>query len=190
MTHDTVEQMDEIEIEFDREKFIDVVHYICHHCSPEELGRVKLHKILYFSDMLSYLDTGVPLTGAEYQKQGFGPTARPLKAALDNLERERRIQISVRDFYGYRKYDFVSLVEPATNRLSEDERRLVDKVIDFVCVRTASEISELSHSLPWQCADMGKRIPYFSAFGLLPAEITDEDLAWGEQEARRVLEST
>lgn len=181
--------VEEPDIRFDEEKFGDVVHLICHRCSVEELGRVTLHRALYLCDMLTFLRSGVPLTGAEYRRQSFGPAARWLSDALEALGREQRVRVSIRDVYGYPKYDFVSLIEPATNRLSDDERGLINKVIDFVCARRPSELTELSEETPWLCADMGERIPYFSAFGLVPVEITDEDLAWAEQEARRILES-
>jgi hypothetical protein len=33
-------------ISLDRDKLLDVVHYICARCDRRELGKVKLHKIL------------------------------------------------------------------------------------------------------------------------------------------------
>jgi hypothetical protein len=60
----------------DLQKLKDVVHYICAQCRQDELGNVKLHKILYFADMLHFLGSNRPLTGVEYQKQSFGPVAR------------------------------------------------------------------------------------------------------------------
>lgn len=44
-------------VQFDREKFLDVIHLICDRIDAAELGRVKLHKALYFSDMIG-LRTG------------------------------------------------------------------------------------------------------------------------------------
>src|SRR6266849_9373459 len=61
------------QIQFDRAKLLDVVHYVCAKVPVPELGRVKLHKNLYFADMLHFAATGRPLTGVEYQKQPFGP---------------------------------------------------------------------------------------------------------------------
>lgn len=43
-------------------KLKDVVHYVCAQCNQDELGNVKLHKILYFADMLHYLSLRKPLT--------------------------------------------------------------------------------------------------------------------------------
>jgi uncharacterized phage-associated protein len=175
----------ETDIEFDYEKFRAVVHFICHECRPEELGRVKLHKILYFSDFLRYLEAGAPLTGEDYIKQKFGPTARHLNKALRELQQNGSLRISERPFHGYTKQLFDSLKSPATNLVSEDEAKLLRDVIGFACGRTASEMSELSHSEPWEMAATGERIPYYMAFSFVPAELTDEDFEWARGEARR-----
>jgi uncharacterized phage-associated protein len=162
--------------EFDREKFKVVVHYICSRCEPDELGNVKLHKILYFSDMLHYLSTLKPLTGAEYQKQQFGPTARHLAWALKELEKEEKIKIEKRDYYGYIKSDYISLAEPESNRLTNSEINLLNDVIDFVSKKTAKEISELSHDIAWKSVNMGETIPYYLAHGFIPSYISEEDI--------------
>jgi uncharacterized phage-associated protein len=175
----------ETDIHFDYEKFRRVVHFICHECGSDELGRVKLHKILYFSDFLRYLESGHPLTGEDYLKQAFGPTARHLNKALNDLETSGAVRVEKRLFHGYEKQDFISLTSPTTNLLSKDELELLREVIRFVCDHTASEISELSHSEPWQMAETGERIPYYMAFSLVPSELTDEDRDWARDEARR-----
>jgi hypothetical protein len=89
------------QIQFDRAKFLDVVHYVCAKTPVEELGRVRLHRILYLADMLHFTASGRPLTGADYQKQPFGPAARHLAWALETLQdngsldvRQRILRIS------------------------------------------------------------------------------------------------
>ncbi|MGO4836011.1 Panacea domain-containing protein, partial [Rhizobiaceae sp. 2RAB30] len=62
------------QITFSRDKLRAAVLHVISSCKPDRLGAVKLHKVLYYSDMLSYLDTGKPVTGAEYRKRPFGPT--------------------------------------------------------------------------------------------------------------------
>ena len=145
-------------IQFDREKFKDVVHYVveyvCANLGTEVLGNTKLHKILHYSDVLRYLDTGQPLTGVEYQRQKFGPTARYLTWALKELEAERRVSVSKRNYYGYQKSEYQPLAKPNLDRLSNDDTALIEHVIGFVCTKTAVEISDFSHdevwaSVPW-----------------------------------------
>ena len=90
--------------QFDREKFKDVVHFAIHRATerhgPEALGNTKLHKIAYYADMLWFVAKGQPLTGAEYQRQRFGPTARHLTKCLAELEAAGRIRTTKRNYYG------------------------------------------------------------------------------------------
>ena len=166
--------------EFDREKFKDVVHFAIHHAinthGSDAIGNTKLHKIAYYADILHYLETGQPLTGADYQRQKFGPTARHLSWALVELKKEKRISVNTSNYYGYAKRDYANLVDPASNRLNPDEVGLIKHVSDFVCVQSASEISEFSHDDVWASVPMGKRIPYYAALVMFPCEITGKDL--------------
>lgn len=173
-------------IAFNFEKLCDVIHYVAAKAAIQQLGRVKLHKILYFADMLNYLRVGEPLTGEDYIKQKFGPTARHLNAALKVLAEQGRVLVQAVDFHGYEKYEFHAQCDPRTNSVSSEERALLDDVIDFVCGRTANEICDISHNEAWEMALSGERIPYYSAYGLWPAEITDEDRTWALREARRI----
>lgn len=171
---------------FNRDKFRDVVHYICANCEPAELGNVKLHKILYFADMLKFMDTLEPLTGVEYQKQKFGPVARHLTWAVDELCREGLLRVERRQYFGYTKLDYISQVSPNTNRLTNEEVDLLNDVIAYVCSKSAKEISELSHDVAWEAARIGEIIPYYAALGLLPEAVTDADVKAAVEEARRI----
>lgn len=173
--------------QFDRQKFKAAVHYVAASTRPEELGRVKLHKILYFADMLHYLAAGRPLTGEEYQKQQFGPTARHLGVALKELAAEGKLDVRRRLFHGFPKDTFDSLEEPRSDVFTQDELKLLADVIDDVCARSAREISEISHNAAWELASLGETLPYYTAYLMAPAEVTDDDVAWGAEEAGRIL---
>jgi uncharacterized phage-associated protein len=177
--------------QFDREKFKDVVHYVVDHVSAnygtEALGNTKLHKVLYYSDMLKYLDSGHPLTGAEYQRQKFGPTARHLTWALKELEAEGRVTVTKRNYYGYRKSEYHSHKNPDVTRLSETDRELIEHMTAFVCAKTAAEISDFSHDDVWASVPIGGRIPYYAALAMVPTEeISDDDVEKAADEAVRI----
>jgi uncharacterized phage-associated protein len=178
--------MDEAYIRFDRDKFTAVVHFVCSKADPGVLSNVKLHKILYFADMMHFMYQGKPLTGVDYLKQKFGPTARHLSAALNSLKTEKKIEIRERDYFGYTTKDYVSCVAPQAGLLTNTEVALLTDVIDFVSGKSAKEISELSHDVAWQWAELGERIPYAAALALVPEEIGDEDLQSAKAEARRI----
>jgi hypothetical protein len=174
-------------VQFDRAKLLDVVHYICATVPPAKLGRVRLHRILYLADMLHFVATRRPLTGVEYQKQPFGPFARHLSWALGALREKGAIEINRRDYFGFPKLDFIVQKPFNSSRLSPDQLRLLDDVIDLVCEGRAREMSELRPDAAWEALAIGERIPYLSSFQLYPVPVTDEDVAWAEEEARKIL---
>lgn len=173
--------------QFNRQKLKSAIHHICTSVDPADLGKVKLHKILYFADMLHYLENGRPLTGVEYQKQQFGPVAKHLTWALDDLAREDKVVTRRILHFGVPTFRFEVVSPPLVGALSPHETALLDEVAAFVCARSARAISELSHNAAWDAVEIGDTIPYYSAFLLVPCEITDDDVAWGESEARRLF---
>lgn len=176
--------------QFNRQKFKDVIHYVVAHTRPEELGRVKLHKTLYFSDMIWFIAEGTGLTGAEYRKQRMGPVATGLGVALGELEDEGRIRIGRADYYGYEKASYEALKPLPAGKLADREKQLISDVIDFVCRNnTATSISDFSHTRVWDGADNGEVMPYFTALNMLPVEIEDSAINWAREEAAKIASS-
>jgi len=141
--------------------------------------------MLYFADMLAYLQEGRPITGVEYLKQKFGPTARHLTIATRELEADGRICVSETAHYGYPKKSYIARRPYMRTRLSEAEERLLRDVADFVKGKSAKEISDLSHNAAWEAARMGEVIPYFTALKLVPDEATESDRDWAIDSARQ-----
>jgi len=176
-------------IRFNKEKFLAALHHIIDACNdkPDVLGKTKLHKVLYFSDMLYFFVHGEPITGVEYIKAPYGPTARYLEWGLKELEARRVISSEIEDYFGLGKYRYRSKAAAMTNILSGPELALIDEVTAFVCERSAREISEFSHAQPWLEAAMGERIPYSSAYQLVPETTpTPADLEWARDQAESI----
>lgn len=174
------------EVQFDRQKFLAAVHYVCARQSAEDLGRFKLHKTLYLAEFLTFLETGIPLCGAEYVKQQAGPLARQLGWAIGELETAGKLEVVDRVFAGYPKTDFVSKIPPDTTPLSHSEVRLLDKVSDFVSGRGARELDELDYEATWEPIAYGDVVPYWMALSLVPCEVTERDIEWAKGEAREL----
>src|SRR5690242_6938392 len=120
-------------MQFDRAKLKAVILYTCSKCDSSQLGAVKLHKVLYFADMLHYAHVGAPITGATYRKRSFGPTCDQLLSTVSDLVRDRQLEMKEVEYFGFWKKEYVPLVAPETERLSQTERSLLDEVIEFVC---------------------------------------------------------
>jgi hypothetical protein len=162
-------------MQFDRAKLKAAILHTCRAVQPERLGAVKLHKVLYFLDMIHYAQTKRPVTGATYKKRPYGPTCVPLLPMLREMEREDLITIRDVDFHGLRKKEYVARADEEAGVLNETELDLLDEVIEFVCDKnTARTISEFSHKLPWEMAEFGEVIPYDSSYLLFPVETSPE----------------
>lgn len=172
-------------VQFDREKFKEAVWLIASYCPPDELGNVKLHKMLYYSDMLYFLHEGRALTGVDYIKQKFGPVARHLSAAVRELVAAGILNVTEEEYFGLYKKNYISLVEYQRNRLSLEEVRLIKDVADFVRGKSAREISEFSHNAVWEAAEIGESLPYFTALRLVPTETNELDRSWAIETARK-----
>lgn len=168
---------------FDRGKFKALVHYVCWRCKDDtsKLGATKLNKILWLSDFDRYYRHGMPLTGARYAKEQFGPVPRAIMPVLRELEAEGAVVRREVDFHGKEKAEFIVEKDPLPE-FSGDEIAQIDRIIAFVCEEnTAKSISDLSHGRVWHAADDGEDIPYFTVFAI-PGALTDDDREWAKQE--------
>jgi hypothetical protein len=174
-------------MQFDRAKLKAVILYTCARSDQGQLGAVKLHKVLYYADMLRYAETGTPLTGATYRKLPFGPTCDQLLSSLAELAAEGAIETRETPYFGYIKKEYLVRRSAEINRMNEDELKLLDEVIDFVCINnSARTISEYSHNRAWELAEPGQIIPYSSVIHLFPTQASKEALEWGAAQAGKI----
>lgn len=174
-------------MQFNRAKLKTAILYTCAHCDPSHLGAVKLHKVLYFADMLHYAHVGAPITGATYRKRPHGPTCDELLPTLSEMEKAGHINVREVDYFGYRKKEYTALDSPDAALFSESERALLDEVIEFVCRNnSAKTISDFSHNRAWEIAEFGETLPYNSVYLLYPTQASPEALEWGAQEAKKI----
>jgi hypothetical protein len=127
------------------------------------------------------------LTGADYLRQPFGPTARQLSACLQELAEEGKLELKETTYFGIPKFEFTPRAPCETNLLSASEMQLLDEISDFVRGRSAKPISELSHSAAWSAFGIGDVIPYETAYWLVPTEVTDDDVEWANRTAKQLF---
>ena len=159
------------QVRFDRDKMRAVILRACYACGPDQLGATKLHKVLYFLDMISYAHRGEAVTGATYRKRPFGPTADQLLSLLRDMQTSGDIEIRENNYHGFLKREFLPLVVEPDNVLSNEDSAILDDVIEFVCkMNTAKGISEYSHQAPWEMAEFGDVISYPTSLLLFPSD--------------------
>ncbi len=174
-------------MQFDRAKLRAVILYACSKCEPSQLGAVKLHKVLYYTDMIHYAHVGTPVTGATYRKSAFGPTCDQLLSTLADLVREKALEIKGVEYFGYYKTEYLAKKAPESERLNADELRLLDEMLDFVCRQnTAKTISDFSHNRAWEMAEYGDILPYHSVFHLFPTQVSQQAMEWASGEVAKL----
>ena len=166
----------------DRGKLKALVHYVIARCEdPNMLGSIKLNKVLWVSDLSAYVRWGQPITGEHYVKQQFGPVASTV-GILQELQAEKKIVVRERQVFGGTKTDYIALADPAITQFSADEISIVDKAIDFVCLQhTAMSISDRTHDLIWELAEIGEQIPYEAMWASRLDGVTKEDVKWAQE---------
>jgi hypothetical protein len=170
------------QVQFDREKMRAVILRTCHACHPSDLGAVKLHKVLYYLDMLMYAHHQQVVTGATYRKRPNGPMADQLLFSLRDMTVAGDLRVDNTNYHGFLKREYCALRPEPEGILNESEVTLLDDVIDFVCRKhTAKSISDYSHALPWEMAEMGGEIPYHTAMLLFPMQPSPEAFDAAEQ---------
>ena len=159
-------------------RFHEAAHYVIAQTRPEELGKTKLAKVLFFADLESYRRTGKPITEAVYIKKDFGPVPRQFYDAIARLAADKKIAERRADYFGRVQHQFWSLVEPKLEGLSALDVATLTEVARGICDNhTAASISDLTHNAAWELARDEEEIPfaaYLAAWNcekVTPAEI-------------------
>jgi len=171
-------------------KFDRVVHYICDRCDDtSKLGSTKLNKILWYIDSFSYRLHGETVTGeTHYVKRRFGPVPRRILASLERLQRTGRLHVREVEVFGHPKREFVSLKDAGAYRFTEHAHEIMDAVIRVVCAdHTAMSISDLSHDIIWESAELGEHIPIYAVLAAVPGALTHENERWADGKIKEHL---
>jgi hypothetical protein len=151
----------------DQRRFDELMLYLAERSAEDiDFGDTKLNKLLAFSDFLAYARLGHSVTGAEYQRQPYGPLARPLLPSRRRLQAAGDLRV-VETREGSRTRRRTAAQRTAdTSVFSSEELKLVDEVIAMMRPHNAVSISTLSHRYiaGWSLVDDGDTIPYETIF--------------------------
>ncbi len=153
--------------DFSERRLKDLMLYVSEKLADDPtFGETKLNKALFFSDFEAYRLLGKPITGAEYQKNKYGPTARLYTIMRDELLRTHQIK-SERKLIVDHVQDVLSPRDVRANmdQFSPEEIAIVDRVIEEMRQYNNTEISDKSHeqSAGWRAKKQGETIHYETA---------------------------
>jgi uncharacterized phage-associated protein len=169
------------------QKFVALIHYIISKADdPSALGAIKLNKIAWFADTAYFRMTGQSMTGEQYVKRQHGPVPQNVLGALRVLESGDKIVVR-HPVAPFQTREFISLQAPDTTAFSQQERNIIDAILQEVCEHhTANSISSLSHNQIWEAAAIGEELPLYAVLASNPGEITQDDITWATEATDRI----
>lgn len=131
----------------------------------EGFGMVKLNKLLCRADFEAFRLLGKSITGETYERQEFGPVARHLYFALDELASRHYIVWTFPSRGDYTAKVPVAHEGADTSLFTPDELRVIEMTLAELASHGGKSISEWSHEqfVGWQMMEDGEEIRYSTA---------------------------
>ena|SRR6266581_5573479 len=163
----------------------ELILYIAHECVDDpKFTKLKLFKILFYSDFESFGRYRAPITGMPYRKAPYGPAPANFSRLQEEMIRDRQISIVTRRVYDHSSQRLFPLTEPTFNFLSARDIAVVNGWIRHFWGWTAKRVSEYSHGKAWTIAGDSELIPYESVF-ISDEPVTFEDVARAKELAAK-----
>lgn len=168
-----------------RERLRELICYISARCKDDPtFAKTKLYKILYFSDFLYYAYFGKPITGVPYVRLPRGPVPKPIRRMMAEMDGDD-ITIEKRPFHGYVQHKIVPAREAKIDELFKPRHiSMVDSVIQVLWGKTATEVSDMSHTRAWRIAKKNGMIPYQAIF-ISDEPVNDYDISRARELSRK-----
>lgn len=146
-------------------RLAEAILYVCGACETDAaFGMIRLNKILFEADFLSFALRGVPITGVKYQRLERGPAPKAMLPRLRELQERSDLVIRNADFIGRPQQRPIALRRADLSVFSADDIALLDDVIRGSWGKTGAEVSEQSHRMAWKTRINGDDIPYEAAW--------------------------
>lgn len=151
---------------YNPEKFKAMIHYILSRCQfKDNLDRMVLFKLLYFSDFNNYEIYEKSISGETYIRKRMGSIPSHFTSAIDELIDKGKINETSKLVINYRKYKYSCLKEPDLSLLSIEELQVIDDTINRISHFLSKEISEYLHGdISWRLASEGEPLNYEPVF--------------------------
>ena len=130
-----------------------------------EVFCTKMNKLLFYADFLSYRRYGVAMTGLSYRAIDFGPVPERWDRVYSYFE---EIIQEPRSFGDKEGNVLMAVGKAEGDRLTSEEKSILDEVCARFISCTSSEMTRLSHEEDAWCENVEghRRIPFDTAFKL------------------------
>jgi hypothetical protein len=175
----------------DEWKFREMLVYIAARSENDEtVGSVKLNKLLFNADFISYGLFGKAISGVEYQRLQKGPAPRRMVPVTTELVKQGVIARGKRTWMGVEQHRIYALREPDVSAFTAQELDILNQVITQNWGLSGNTMSRISHEfLGWKAANEGETIPYHAIF-LSDRALTPEEAEFALELARKARRGT
>jgi hypothetical protein len=133
--------------------------------SSSNFGATKLNKILFFSELFAFGQTGKPITGSPYMKLEWGPAPRRMKPVQEKLIENGEAALQTRQHFGKTQKRLVALRDADLTGFTGDQISIVDSMIESFNNHSAKTVSLFSHEwIGWKIAAENEDIPLETVF--------------------------
>ena len=127
-------------------KLVNAILYIASNPQINNLGKVKLWKLLYYADSLFCKVNNHYITEAVYIKLPKGPVPEAGEELLSTLKDLKLIEISKKEIgKEHIIFEISATQKPELSLFSEEEVFCIESVIQQYSQRSAKELSEVTH---------------------------------------------
>lgn len=150
-----------------REKYQNVILYLCQKLGNEVRGKKKLAKLLYFADFDLYEKSQKSITGDTYLAFPMGPVPATLETITSEMTRKKMLEIElVEERGGYNPTEiYKCITKPDVSVFNDEERKMLDRIIIKYGHLSGKQLEELSHAeAPYVGTELRHKIPYELAF--------------------------
>lgn len=160
-------------INCDLSKYENTIIYLCSKLGGVIKGKKKLYKLLYYVDfdMFEYKESMSTITGTRYYAWRMGPVPEPsvFSDLIEKMQNENKIKVDRQDIEKYETPTTMEIystdTKPNINLFSEDEIKILDRVVSHYGNLTGSQLETLTHKeAPWISTERLKVIPFELSF--------------------------
>ncbi|MFC1627461.1 Panacea domain-containing protein [Patescibacteria group bacterium] len=143
-------------------KYKNAVLYFSANCNNSHLGRVKLNKLFYYLDFISYRDRGKSVTGDVYIHEDFGPVPQKIEEIVSKLKKDSELVVEFDPEYKTAgKYFFKNKKSPKLKSFDAYEKDLLKKICKFFFTWSTSKIITQTHlEAPWFYSEIFDVVDY------------------------------
>ena len=151
---------------FDFEKFCAMIMFFANR--GNRLLKVKLMKLLNYSDMIYFKENGISISGIKYIHQPYGPVPQNSDVLLGMMQLKKMIHIDVEFNNGYERHLIIPDSDIPKDILNEKELAVLERIYVRFENFGSGQISDHSHKEKgYQETALGEVIDYSYAKDIL-----------------------